>query len=266
MTVVAPSDARPGRREPAQPGAPVGIESDTTPAPRPAPVGKPPWWQRVIGSAWFHLLAALVLTALVLSFVAKPYWVTSGSMEQTLQPGDRVMVNRVAYLGGAPGSGDIIVFDAGDAWDPIFRADPGPLRAVLEWLGQATGFGPSGPHTLVKRIIGTPGQTIECCSADGELLVDGRPIDEPYVSNDFPFDPGELDCTTEPRSSRCLDAVDVPDGHYLVLGDNRAASSDSASACRRDESDDDCWRWAAREDIVGTTVFVFWPLGRIGVP
>ena len=61
-----------------------------------------------------------------------------------------------------------------------------------------TGFGPSSAHTLIKRVIGTPGQTVECCSADGGLMIDGEPIDEPYITNDFAFEPGTLDCTTIP--------------------------------------------------------------------
>ena len=54
-----------------------------------------PRWRRVIGSPWFHLAAAFVVTGLLLSFVAKPYWVPSGSMETTLQPGELILRIRV---------------------------------------------------------------------------------------------------------------------------------------------------------------------------
>ncbi len=247
----------------------------TSPTPAPAPAPAPaasspprprPLWRRILGSGWFQLIAAFVVTGLVLSFVAKPYWVPSGSMEQTLQPGDRVLVNRLAYVGAEPGTGDIVVFDADEQWDATPRPSAGPLRDALRWVGEVTGFGPSGPHTLIKRIIGTPGQTVECCSASGAVMVDGAPLDEPYVSNDFPFIAGEVDCDTTPRSLRCFDAVEVPAGAYLMLGDNRAGSSDSAIACRGDAASDQCWRWASREGIVGKTAIVFWPLGRIGLP
>ena len=216
----------------------------------------------MLGSTWFHLAAAFVVTGLILSFVVKPYWVPSGSMETTLQPGDRVMVNRLAFVGASPGTGDVIVFDAGSTWD-IGPATPSdPIRGVLRWLGEVTGFGPSSAHTLIKRVIATPGQTVECCSDEGELIVDGEPLDEPYVTNDFVFEPGTLDCTTTPRSLRCFDPVDVPADSYLMLGDNRGNSSDSAAFCRGDAPPDDCWRWATRPDVVGKAVVLFWPIPR----
>jgi signal peptidase I len=226
------------------------------------PAQPKPWWRRALGSGWFQLAAAFVVTGLILSFVAKPYWVPSGSMETTLQPGDRVMVNRLAYLAASPGTGDIVVFDAGTTWDIEPAPAPDPIRGALRWLGGVTGFGPSSAHTLIKRVIGTPGQTVECCSEDGRLVVDGEPLDEPYVTNDFAFERGELDCTTTPRSQRCFADVEVPADSYLMLGDNRANSSDSAAFCRSDGSPADCWRWASRPDVVGKAVVLFWPITR----
>lgn len=227
-----------------------------------APAQPKAWWRRAVGSTWFHLVAAFVVTGLILSFVAKPYWVPSGSMEATLEPGDRVLVNRLAYVGAAPSTGDIVVFDAGSTWDIEPVTAPDPIRGALRWLGEVTGFGPSSPHTLVKRVIGAPGQTVECCSEDGRLVIDGEPLDEPYVTNDFPFDPGRLDCTTTPRSQRCFDEVEVPVDSYLMLGDNRTNSSDSAAYCRADGAPADCWRWATRPDVVGKAAVLFWPISR----
>lgn len=234
--------------------------TETTASPKP-PQSKV-LWRRMLGSTWFHVIAAFVVTGLILSFVAKPYWVPSGSMETTLQPGDRVMVNRLAYAGASPGGGDIVVFDAGATWDIEKAADGNPIKSVLRWIGEVTGFGPSSAHTLIKRLIATPGQTVECCTADGELTIDGEPIDEPYVTNDFAFEPGALDCTTTPRSLRCFDAVEVPADSYLMLGDNRGNSSDSAAYCRGDTPPADCWRWATRPDMVGKAFVLFWPLTR----
>ena len=225
----------------------------TTPKPR---------WRRIVGSTWFHLAAAFIVTGLILSFVAKPFWVPSGSMETTLQPGDRVMVNRLAYVGAAPGNGDILVFDAGPSWDIEGTPSENPIKAALRWVGEITGFGPSSAHTLVKRVIGTPGQTVECCSTDGRIMIDGDPIDEPYVTNDFPFEAAALDCTTTPRSPRCFDPVEVPADSYLMLGDNRSNSSDSAAYCRGDGAPADCWRWATRPDVVGKAFLLFWPFTR----
>jgi signal peptidase I len=173
-------------------------------------------------------------------------------------------VNRLAYLGATPATGDIVVFDAGSTWDIVPAAPPDWIRGTLRWIGEVTGFGPSSPHTLVKRVIAASGQTAECCSEDGRVIVDGEPLDEPYVSNDFVFEPGSFDCTTTPRSPRCFDEVEVPADSYLMLGDNRANSSDSAVACRQEEAPVDCWRWATRPDVVGKAFVLFWPITRWG--
>ena len=221
-----------------------------------------PWWRPVVGSPWFHLAAAFLVTGLILSFVAKPYWVPTGSMETTLQPGDRVLVNRLAYVGASPGTGDIVVFDAGPTWDIEAASPSDPIRGVLRWIGEVTGFGPSSAHTLIKRVIGTPGQTVACCTDDGRLIVDGEPLDEPYVTNDLSFEADERDCTTTPRSARCFDEVEVPADSFLMLGDNRAYSSDSAAYCRSEDAAADCWRWATRADVVGEAVALLWPITR----
>lgn len=205
-------------------------------------------------------MLAVVLLGLVLAFIAKPYAVPSASMEQALQPGDVVLVNRLAYVGSAPRTGDVVVFDADSTWGA--QTAESPLRSALRWLGAVTGFGPTGQHTLIKRVIAGPGQTVRCCTAEGKIEVDGQALDEPYVTNDLPFAPGESDCATTPRSPRCFDAVTVPKDSYLVLGDNRSDSSDSAIACRTVTPTPTCWRWAHTDDLVGRAAVVLWPLGR----
>lgn len=229
-----------------------------------SPAPRRPLWRRVTGSVSFHLAAAFLLTGLVLTFVAKPYLVPSGSMEQTLAPGDRILVNRLAYVGAEPAVGDVVVFDANEAWDTAPSVEENPLRAAVRWVGEVTGFGASSPHTLVKRVIAGPGQTAECCDAEGRLSVDGESLDEPYVSQDYPFVPGENDCSTRPQSMRCFAAVVVPDDSYLVLGDNRSNSSDSSAYCRGGVDAVDCWRWATRPDIVGKAAVILWPIARWG--
>lgn len=224
--------------------------------------GSPSRWRRIVRSTWLHLVAAFVVCGLVLLFVAKPYAVPSSSMAGTLEPGDRVLVDRLAYLLQDPEMHDVIVFDADMAWDGAPTSGADPFRATLRWLGEVTGFGPSGPHTLVKRVIAGAEQVVSCCDAGGRVVVDGVALDEPYVENDFPFVSGEVDCTSTPRSLRCFDEVTVPQGAYLVLGDNRSGSSDSASFCRGDGTVTDCWRWATRDSVVGAARFVFWPVSR----
>ncbi|GAA2899816.1 signal peptidase I [Microbacterium esteraromaticum] len=241
--------------------APEGTDAGHQDDPPPG-AAKTPLWRRVAGSFWFHLFAAFAVTGLLLTFVAKPYVVPSGSMEQTLQVGDRVLVDRLAYGMGDPRRGDVVVFDAGPEWDTGAQPDEPPLTALLRRVGEVTGFGPSGRHTLVKRVIGTPGERVACCSAQGEVMVDGEPIDEPYVYEDLPFDLGVLDCSTTPRSTRCFDEVTVPEDRYLMLGDHRSNSADSAIECRVDGAAQDCWRWAESEGIVGRVGAILWPIPR----
>ena len=266
----------------------MGFVSDSASAPRPL-------WRRITGSTWFHLIAAFVVVGLVLSFVAKPYWVPSGSMEQTLQVGDRVLVNRLAYVGAEPSTGDVVVFNADDTWGDHTADNENPVKQAVRWVGEVTGFGPSGEHTLVKRVIAGPGQKVECCTAEGAVTVDGEALSEPYIFEDLPFEPGSLDCSTEPVSSRCLPPVVVPEDSYLVMGDHRSRSADGAMNCRgapeaqanpgesADQDDgadvsesseasessgdgggsvDPCWRWAHSADIVGKASAILWPISR----
>lgn len=233
----------------------------TVSASRPRTRGLYAAWRRFRSSAWFHLILALVVFGLVLAFIAKPYAVPSGSMENTLQPGDRILVYRLAYLGSQPHTGDVVVFDADSQWGTL--PPESPLKAVLRWFASISGFGPTGAHTLVKRVIAGPGQTVSCCSAHGAVVVDGHPLDEPYITHNLPFTPGTLDCSTTSRSQRCFGPVTVPKDSYLVLGDNRANSSDSAFRCRgAPVGDVSCFRWARRSEIVGRVVASLWPIGR----
>jgi signal peptidase I len=213
--------------------------------------------RRLRGSVWFHVALALALTLIVIAFIGQP---SSGSMSPTLDPGDRILVNRLAYVAADPAAGDIIVFRPGTAWGE----EPGPERSwiseSLHWIGETTGL---RPDVLVKRVIGEPGQTVECCDADGAVLVDGQPLDEPYVVDDLPFSPGELDCGTTPMSMRCFGEVTVPESGYLVLGDNRANSADSVYRCRGTATANaECWRWAERGSVVGKATAVLWPVHR----
>ena len=213
-----------------------------------------PWWRRVVGSPWFHLAAAFLVTGLILSFVAKPYWVPSGSMETTLQPGDRVLVNRLAYVGASPGTGDIVVFDAGPTWDIEAASPSDPIRgrAALDRRGhRVRPVERTHAHQAGDRHPRTDRGVLH---RRRQLIVDGEPLDEPYMTNDLSFEAGELDCTTTPRSARCFDEVEVPADSFLMLGDNRANSSDSALTVASEDAAADCWRWATRADVVGKAV------------
>lgn len=228
-----------------------------------------PRWRRVVDHPLSHLVAAVLLIALVQGFLVKLYMVPSGSMQHTLEVGDRILVNRLA---AAPDPGDIVVFTADDElWPSAAAPTVGPLAAAkhaVKWVfGDLLGFGPTTGHTLVKRVIAVGGQTVSCCDAQGRVIVDGEPLDEPYLFEDPLFEPGALDCETTPRSLRCFGEVIVPEGMLLVLGDHRGASSDGILQCRGSgeaASDDSCVRWARESDVIGEAFAVVWPLGRLG--
>lgn len=137
---------------------------------------------------WVALIAlALGVAFLLRTFVVQSFYIPSTSMTPTLQVGDRVLVNKLAYRLGDPGRGDIIVFEAPP--------------------GESNG----GVKDLIKRVVGLPGETIE--GRDGDLFIDGERIDEPWLP------PGITARTFGPET--------IPDDHYWVLGDNRFDSRDS---------------------------------------
>ncbi|MET1154265.1 signal peptidase I, partial [Arthrobacter sp.] len=126
-------------------------------------------------------------------------------------------------------------------------------------------IGPSNEQFLVKRVVAAGGQTISCCGDDGRLRVDGQPVEEPYIFEDFPFEAGTLDCGSSPRSLRCIPPFTVPDGELVVLGDHRANSVDSTIACRTPAVESiDCVRTIPVSAVVGQVAGRFWPLNRAG--
>jgi signal peptidase I len=203
---------------------------------------------RRAGGGFWHALreitivvvAALVISALVRTFLLQAFWVPSGSMEQTLVHGDRILVWKP---GGEPSRGDVIVFRDPGQWlaDPVA---PAGVAGVLTQLGTFVGILPSSSgDDLVKRVIGVGGDTVECCSADGRIVRNGEPIDEPYLY------PG--DTTDQIRFS-----VQVPEGRLFVMGDHRSDSADSRFHL------DDQDGTVPVGNVVGTAEVIMWPVSR----
>jgi signal peptidase I len=135
------------------------------------------------------LLICLLFLLILNTFVVKPFQIPSGSMENGLRIGDRVLVNKLAYRFGAePRRGDVVVFD---------------------------GTGYFGDADYIKRVVGVGGDHVVCCDKEGRIQVNGRPVDE----STFLY-PGDSPSTVP------FD-VEVPEGTLFVLGDHRSASSDS---------------------------------------
>jgi signal peptidase I len=209
-----------------------------------------------------EVLIALVAVALVQAFLVKPFGVPSQSMEQTLHIGDRILVNRLDHH---VVRGDVVVFGHGDTWQQQQLPPPAnPVVRALRTVGDVTGIGPSSTAYTVKRIIGEPGDRVACCSPDGRVTVDDRPLDEPYVHEDLAFARGSLDCSSSPRSTRCFPEIRVPADNLLVLGDHRSQSADSVIGCRGATEGPECARFVALDRVVGPVVLRFWPLQDFG--
>jgi len=174
------------------------------------------------------IAAATVLVALaVQAWVVKPYCIPSESMLDTLRPGDRVLVNRVAYHLGEPERGDVIVFRYPENPDIVF----------------------------IKRVVGVPGDELEV--RDGRLYVNGRPAAEPFVHRtggrrDPTTAAGAIAGTTMREPWSLAETFRVPGETYFVMGDNRTDSDDSR-----------VWGTVPRAAIIGEGFATYWPLSRL---
>ncbi|AOW92366.1 signal peptidase I [Rhodococcus sp. WMMA185] len=212
------------------------------------------------------ILVALVLSFFLQTFIARVYLIPSESMEPTLHgcpgcTGDRIVVEKIGYRFGDPQPGDVIVFRGPESWSQDFvstRSSNTVIRGMQE-LGSLVGLVPPDENDLVKRVIATGGQTVECCDDEGNVLVDGQPLDEPYVVMDFPFVPGSQTCDTALKSARCFGPVTVPEGNLWMMGDNRSNSADS-----RYHVGDELQGTIPIDNVIGKAVFIVLPPSRMG--
>jgi signal peptidase I len=158
---------------------------------------------------------ALILALLIKAFVIQAFRIPSGSMEDTLLVGDRVLVNKIVYDFRGIGRGDVVVFNGQGSWDPAVSPAPESLiprtyHDVLRFVGLE-----SDGTDYIKRVIGLPGDHVRCCDSDGRITVGGVALNES----------GYLYPGNNPSLQR-FDVV-VPPGRVWVMGDHRADSADS---------------------------------------
>lgn len=170
------------------------------------------------------IVVALVFAFLIQQFLARVYMIPSGSMEETLHgcPGctpDRILVDKVTYNFSDPAPGDVVVFKGPEPWVenelPAQESSNG-LVEFFRGIGSIVGLAPPDERDFVKRIIATGGQTVECCDDQNRVMVDGQPLDEPYIH----WENGQ-------RTQLEFGPVTVPEGSVWVMGDNRNNSQDS---------------------------------------
>jgi signal peptidase I len=187
------------------------------------------------------VVAAAVLTLLVKAFVVQVYRIPSASMENTLQVGDRVLVNKVVYHFRGIARGDIIVFSGQDSWGPDAPPPPGdPVVRLFDDVLSGLGLHNSQTY-YIKRVIGLPGDHVACCTG-GKVTVNGVPLDgSSYL---FPGNP--------PSTFKFSDVV-AP-GHLWVMGDHRSDSDDS-----RYHPGDPGGGAIPENQVVGRAFLIVWP-------
>jgi len=192
------------------------------------------------------ILVALVLALLIKSFLVQAFFIPSGSMEDTLQVGDRVLVNKVVYHLRDIERGDVVVFNGLDSWTPeVEISEPSnPIQRALRGLAGAFGIAPPGERDFIKRVIGVGGDTVEC--REGRVYVNAVPLDEPYL---FPDD---TSCASGENFK-----VDVPRDRLWVMGDHRSASADS-----RAHQDDPNQGTVPVDRVIGRAFVVVWPVSQ----
>ena len=191
----------------------------------PSAGGGGPRRSRWLGEGVAVVVIAVLVAVLLRTFVVQTFFIPSGSMEPTLQIGDRILVNKLSYHLHSVQRGDIVVFS----------------RPPAENCG--------GPEVndLVKRVIGLPGDTISL--SGGYVYIDGKRLDESWLPS---VDQGVTEAGPPGNAANLAHAYRVPAGDYFMMGDNRTDSCDSR-----------WWGPIPKSLIVGKVDLRIWPISSV---
>lgn len=200
------------------------------------------------GPSWLLLGGtALLVMMLVRGLLVQSFYVPSGSMEPTIQPGDRILVNKL-ISGEELRRGDVVVFDGTSTFAAAERephqAD-GVIGSVLGAAASIVGLD-LGEQDFVKRVVGLPGDHVVCCDDDGRISVNDVPVSEPYLK-------------AGDKPSELTFDVTVRAGQVWVMGDHRSDSADSRAHLGSPGGGT-----IGLDEVIGRAGATYWPLDRIG--
>ena len=188
---------------------------------------------------------ALVVSIFVKTFLLQAFYIPSGSMEQTLDIGDRVIVSKLTPGPFMLHRGDVVVFSDPGGW--LHEASPARRGQVATAVGNAltfVGLLPEGSDDhLIKRVIGLPGDHV-MSDGKGPIMVNGTPIDESVY----------LALGEQPSLGEPFDVV-VPTDRLWVMGDNRSHSCDSRCNVEKPSKG-----FVPIDLVTGRALAVVWPV------